>query len=137
MLLSGGTVTSSLGIRVGDFGSGTFIQTGGAVKIATLVLGQSASTGRYSISGGTLSTSTLTIAAAGSVAHIIPTTGGFVDVFSTIQAPVIINEDSGSTGNLNISGGTFQMHQSDELENPAAEQPRHGHADRWRVSLPG
>ncbi len=53
--LSGGTISASEGLEVGEGGSGSLTQSGGVIQTVSLTLAEESGSGQFTLSGGTLS----------------------------------------------------------------------------------
>ncbi len=114
-LSSSGKIVSPGDIRVGDFGSGNFTQSGtssvtfsavGAAMLVGVGTGNGASTGNYSLTGGsiTANATSCNIYIGYSDRGNFDQEGGAI-LFST--GGVIVGHLAGSTGNYTLNGGTL------------------------------
>jgi hypothetical protein len=114
----GGSLNSStavtLGANAGD--SAMFVQSGGLVATPNVIVGGSldpsviGGVGRYNLSGGSLSIGTLIIGTSNAVGGSFTQSGGLTHMTGASgTCSLIINQNASSSGNLTISGGTFEV----------------------------
>lgn len=109
MNVSGGSIVfgTSAGLMIGERGTGTFNQTGGAVTVGGVILGDNAgsnSQGTANLTGGSFSSGGVTVAQ-----RTIGTfnVGGTADV--TIATLQFGSSFGGNSGSANLDGGTLRL----------------------------
>ena len=106
--LSGGTVNANTNVQVGGHGNGTVTQTGGTFTANSyLSIGRfSGGKGTYAISAGTLNeTNAATALIVGESGNGTLTVSGSANV--TANGALQLGKNSGSTGTINLNGGTL------------------------------
>ena len=123
--LESGTINSAGQFWVGSLGTGTVNQTGGTVNATGILLlarnnnNTQAGTGTWNISGGSLNAENdMVLAYAGNSSAqgtMNINAGGTVNVASTSERWLIVNQWDSAKGQLNVNGGTLNLNSNTDI----------------------